>query len=62
MICQVLVAVLSGALWVPVLGSLPSTLLLSTLATGLLSLAATRLGPARYLFGLPPPKGALFGS
>jgi len=55
---QVLVAVLSGALWVPYLSTFPSTLLLATLATFLVSLLITKLGPIRYLFGLPPPKGS----
>jgi len=55
---QVLVAVLSGALWVPYLSTFPSTLLLATIATFLISLLITKLGPIRYLFGLPPPKGS----
>ena len=44
---QVLVAVLSGALWVPYLSTFPSTLLLATLATFLVSLLITKLGPIR---------------
>ena len=55
---QVLVAILSGAMWIPVLGSFPVVLLLATLATALLSFTITKLGPVRYLFGLPPPKGS----
>ena len=46
--CQVLVAVLSGALWVPYLSTFPSTLILSTIATFLLSFVITKLGPIRY--------------
>merc|ERR1719295_1271781 len=53
---QVLVAILSGALGVPYLSTFPSTLLLATIATFLLSLLITKLGPIRYMFGLPPPK------
>ena len=44
---QVLVAVLSAALWVPYLSTFPSTLLLATLATFLVSLLITKLGPIR---------------
>ena len=44
---QVLVAVLSGALWVPYLSTFPSTLLLATIATFLVSLLITKLGPIR---------------
>ena len=55
---QVLVAIASATLWLPALGSFPVVLLLATLATCLLSFTITRLGPARYLFGLPPPKGS----
>ena len=46
--CQVLVAVLSGALWVPYLSTFPSTLILSSIATFLLSFVITKLGPIRY--------------
>ena len=46
---QVLVAILSGALWVPYLGSFPITLLLATVATFVLSLIITKMGPIRYL-------------
>ena len=45
---QVLVAVLSGALWVPYLSTFPSTLILSSIATFLLSFVITKLGPIRY--------------
>lgn len=56
---QVLVAVLSGGLWVPGLSSFPATLLLATLATTLLSLLITKLPNARYFFGLPPKQGSV---
>ena len=67
---QVLVAILSGALWVPYLGSFPITLLLATVATFILSLIITKIGPVRYVhifskvtyfryfFGLPTAKGS----
>ena len=45
--CQVLVAVLSGALWVPYLSTFPSTVLLATIATFLVALLITKLGPIR---------------
>ena len=45
---QVLVAILSGALWVPYLGSFPITLLLATMATFILSLTITKMGPIRF--------------
>ena len=45
--CQVLVAILSGALWVPYLSSFPSTLLLTTIVAFLISLLITKLGPIR---------------
>ena len=47
---QVLVAILSGALWVPYLGSFPITLLLATVATFLLSLIITKMGPVRCTY------------
>jgi len=56
---QVLVAILSGALWVPVLGSYPVVLLLATLAAIILSFTITKLSPLRYWFGLSPPKDSL---
>ena len=45
--CQVLVAILSGALWVPYLSTFPSTLLLTTIVAFLISLLITKLGPVR---------------
>ena len=47
---QVLVAILSGALWVPYLASFPITLLLATVATFLLSLIITKMGPVRCTY------------
>ena len=47
---QVLVAILSGALWVPYLGSFPITLLLATVATFILSLIITKMGPVRCTY------------
>ena len=47
-ISQVLVALLSGALWVPYLSLFPTTLLLATLVTGTLAFTITKLGPLRY--------------
>ena len=51
---QVLVAILSGVLWVPYLGSFPVVLILATLASGLVSHVITKLTNFRYLFGLKP--------
>ena len=45
LIFQVLVAILSGALWVPYLSTFPSTLLLATIATFTVSFIITKLGP-----------------
>ena len=47
---QVLVAILSGALWVPYLGSFPVTLILATTATFILALVITKLGPVRCVY------------
>ena len=47
LIFQVLVAILSGALWVPYLSTFPSTLLLTTIVAFLISLLITKLGPIR---------------
>ena len=47
LIFQVLVAILSGALWVPYLSTFPSTLLLATIATFTVSFIITKLGPIR---------------
>ena len=44
---QVLVAILSGALWVPYLGTFPCTLVLTTIVAFFISLLITRLGPIR---------------
>ena len=44
---QVLVAILSGALWVPYLSTFPSTLLLTTMVAFLISFLITKLGPVR---------------
>ena len=52
---QVLVAILSGALWVPYLGSFPITLLLATVATFVLSLSITKMGPVRCIFAFYSP-------
>ena len=43
-----LVALLSGAPWVPYLGSFPITLLLTTLATFILALVITKLGHVSF--------------
>ena len=42
-----LVAIISGTFWVPYLSTFPSTLILATLATFLISLLITKLGPIR---------------
>ena len=55
---QVLVAILSVSLGVPVLGSFPIILLLATLAVFILSFIITKLNPLRYWFGLTPAKGS----
>ena len=55
---QVLVAILSGALWVPYLGSFHVTLILTTVATFILALIITKIGPVRFecrLIGYSPP-------
>ena len=44
---QVLVAIISGTFWVPYLSTFPSTLILAALATFLISLLITKLGPIR---------------
>ena len=56
---QVLVALLSASLGVPVLGSFPIMLLLATLVTATISFAIMKLGLLRYWFGLSPPKQSL---
>ena len=56
---QVLVALASGALWVPYLRTFPAMLLISSLLTGSFSyLISEKFGALRYFFGLTPPKGS----
>lgn len=50
---QILVAILSGTLWVEYLGSFPVTLALTTIATLCVSFAITCSGPVAYFFGAP---------
>jgi hypothetical protein len=49
---QVLVALLSGALWVPYLRTFPIIILLATILTMIVSFLITKAGPLRYFFGL----------
>ena len=46
---QVLVAILSGALWVPYLDTFPVILLLATVTTFILALIITKIGPLRLV-------------
>ena len=55
---QILVAILSGVLWIPYLGSFPVTLLLVTLVTGVLAHLITKMNNFRYFFGLKPVSGS----
>jgi len=50
---QVLVIIMALTLWVPYLGSLPSNLILATLATTALAYLVTKITALKYFFGLP---------
>ena len=57
---QLLVAILSGVLWVPYLGSFPVTLILATIASVIAAHIITKLTNFRYLFGLKPSSDSFF--
>lgn len=51
---QVLIALVSGTLWIPYLGSFIATIILSTLGTCIISFLVVKSpGPIKYFFGLP---------